>query len=213
MTSQTIGVINVWRRQLISQIVMSSMFAGDKPDCQSVFPHDVPLLDLDSRQQELDRKLSQLRDLEVTLRRSYPQKVAAIEQIVDDRRVPTIYVITPTYARTVQKAELTRLSYTFLHVPKLHWILVEDSPTKTALVSQFLSRCGLTYTHLNVATPPVFKTKSADPHWLKPRGVLQRNLGLEWLREHLHADTANGVVYFADDDNTYDIQLFEEASC
>ncbi|KAK2160126.1 hypothetical protein NP493_1667g00012 [Ridgeia piscesae] len=191
-------------------ILTYASIAGDKPDCQSVFPHDVPLQDLDSRQQELDRKLSQLRDLEVTLRRSYPQKVAAIEQIVDDRHVPTIYVITPTYARTVQKAELTRLSYTFLHVPKLHWILVEDSPTKTALVSQFLSRCGLTYTHLNVATPPVFKTKSADPHWLKPRGVLQRNLGLEWLREHLHADTANGVVYFADDDNTYDIQLFEE---
>ena len=42
---------------------------------------------------------------------------------------------------------------------------------------------------------------------LKPKGVANRNLGLKWVLEH----GSNGsVVYFADDDNTYDIQLFEE---
>lgn len=45
-----------------------------------------------------------------------------------------------------------------------------------------------------------------DAHWTKPRGVLQRNTALEWLRLH----TAEGVVYFADDDNSYSIRLFEE---
>ena len=32
----------------------------------------------------------------------------------NDKSVPTIYVITPTYYRPVQKAELTRLCHTFL---------------------------------------------------------------------------------------------------
>jgi len=44
--------------------------------------------------------------------------------------VPIIYVITPTYTRPVQKAELTRLQNTLKHVPSLHWILVEDADSK-----------------------------------------------------------------------------------
>ena len=40
----------------------------------------------------------------------------------------------------------------------------------------------------------------------KPRGVANRSLGLEWVIEN----SDEGVVYFADDDNTYDIRLFEE---
>ncbi|XP_071401172.1 galactosylgalactosylxylosylprotein 3-beta-glucuronosyltransferase 3-like, partial [Centroberyx affinis] len=53
-----------------------------------------------------------------------------------------------------------------------------------------------------------------DPSWLKPRGAEQRNEGLRWLREDRRAqqgaDIQQGVVYFADDDNTYSLQLFEE---
>jgi len=52
--------------------------------------------------------------------------------------------------------------------------------------------------------PESFKKKKGA----KPRGVSNRNRGLEWLR----ANATSGVFYFADDDNTYDIQLFEEAS-
>ena len=44
-----------------------------------------------------------------------------------------IFVITPTYTRAVQKAELTRLASVFVMVPNLHWIIVEDSPSKTTL--------------------------------------------------------------------------------
>lgn len=40
----------------------------------------------------------------------------------------------------------------------------------------------------------------------KPRGVSNRNHGLHWLREHAN----DGVFYFADDDNTYDLELFEQ---
>ena len=48
----------------------------------------------------------------------------------------TVYVITPTYSRFVQKAELLRLCQTLLLVPSLHslhWILVEDSEAPTPL--------------------------------------------------------------------------------
>lgn len=138
------------------------------------------------------------------------------------------------------------MSQTFLHVPRLHWILVEDSPHKTPLVTDLLMKSGLTYTHLHMPTAkdrklqevrsilfyfclihacsckffvPYLKTLShspaqGDPSWLKPRGVEQRNEGLRWLREDRRAqpggDNQQGVVYFADDDNTYSLQLFEE---
>lgn len=40
----------------------------------------------------------------------------------------------------------------------------------------------------------------------KPRGVSNRNRGLEYIR----ANVSSGVFYFADDDNTYDIAIFEQ---
>ncbi|XP_043261562.1 galactosylgalactosylxylosylprotein 3-beta-glucuronosyltransferase I isoform X1 [Colletes gigas] len=122
---------------------------------------------------------------------------------------PTIYVITPTFARPVQKAELTRLSQTFLHVPNLHWIVVEDAAIKTMLVTRFLLDSDLRHTHLNAVTPPNYKLGRNDPNWKKPRGVEQRNEALRWLRDNVKL-TDKGVVYFADDDNTYSVKLFHE---
>nr|XP_026247107.1 galactosylgalactosylxylosylprotein 3-beta-glucuronosyltransferase 2 isoform X2 [Urocitellus parryii] len=48
--------------------------------------------------------------------------------------LPTIYAITPTYSRPVQKAELTRLANTFRQVAQLHWILVEDAAARSELM-------------------------------------------------------------------------------
>lgn len=121
-----------------------------------------------------------------------------------------IYIITPTYARLIQKAELTRLSYCFKLVSNIHWIIVEDSEIKTELVAKFLQNTLIPYTHLNIKTPVKFKMKETDPSWLKPKGVLQRNLALQWLRNTLNLEKDEGIVYFADDDNTYDLELFEE---
>ena len=131
--------------------------------------------------------------------------------VMDDMGLPTIYVITPTYARPTQKAELTRLCHVFLMVPNLHWILVEDSKSQTKLVTNFLRHCGVSYTHLNVPTPPDWKLQNKEKRWRKPRGVLQRNEALIWLRENSDRARSNGgVIYFADDDNTYSIELFDE---
>jgi len=123
--------------------------------------------------------------------------------------MPIIYAITPTHTRPVQKAELVRISQTFLLVPNFHWIVIEDAEAKTPLVSNLLEASGLSYTHLNALTPAEWKLALTAAQWKKPRGVNQRNAGLEWLRKH--ADPRKpGVVFFADDDNTYSLELFEE---
>ncbi|XP_053575927.1 galactosylgalactosylxylosylprotein 3-beta-glucuronosyltransferase 3 [Bombina bombina] len=123
--------------------------------------------------------------------------------------LPVIYVVTPTHARPHQRAELTRLSQTLLLVPALHWILVEDSAQRSNLVSNLLAQSGLRYTHLHALTPQPMKLKESDPNWLKPRGVEQRNEALRWLRE-TRPQGRRAVVYFADDDNTYSVRLFQE---
>lgn len=45
--------------------------------------------------------------------------------------VVKIYVLTATYKRPVQKAELTRLCNTLRIVRDIHWIVVEDSSSKS----------------------------------------------------------------------------------
>lgn len=125
--------------------------------------------------------------------------------------LPTIHVVTPTYSRPVQKAELTRMANTLLHVPNLHWLVVEDAPRRTPLTARLLRDTGLNYTHLHVETPRNYKLRgdARDPRI--PRGTMQRNLALRWLRETFPRNsTQPGVVYFADDDNTYSLELFEE---
>ncbi|XP_067877662.1 galactosylgalactosylxylosylprotein 3-beta-glucuronosyltransferase 3 isoform X2 [Heterodontus francisci] len=137
------------------------------------------------------------------------RQLKAGEAAADGQPLPAIYAITPTYARLVQKAELMRLSQTFLHVKKLHWIVVEDAANRSKLVADLLVQSGLSYTHLNVRTPTIYKLKENDPNWLKPRGVEQRNLGIQWLRENREL-SEEAIVYFADDDNTYSLKLFDE---
>ena len=94
---------------------------------------------------------------------------------------------------------------TLMHVPNLVWIVVEDSDHRSELVKNLLERCEIQTVHLNAVTPDYYKK---DPS--RPRGVLQRNKGLSWIREHYSAKNCNGVVYFGDDDNKYDLRLFEQ---
>lgn len=117
-------------------------------------------------------------------------------------------MVTPTYARWTQKADLTRLCQTLMHVPKLHWIVVEDAENPTDLVTKLLRRCTVRSTHLHARTPEHLRLKEGEPTWKKCRGVEQRNAAIEWLRGNV--GNAEGVVYFGDDDNTYDVELFEQ---
>lgn len=75
------------------------------------------------------------------------------------KTLPIIYAITPTYARHVQKAELTRLSHLFQLVPNLFWVIVEDAEMTTPLVRNLLNRAGLSERSvlLHSKTPTDFK--------------------------------------------------------
>ncbi|CAO1410975.1 unnamed protein product [Diamesa serratosioi] len=128
--------------------------------------------------------------------------------------LPIIYAITPTYARPVQKAELTRLSHLFLLVPNLFWVIVEDAEMTTPLVRNLLNRAGLSERSvlLHSKTPTDFKLTNKDPNWSKPRGVEQRNNALKWIRKRMKETPGRSVVFFMDDDNTYSIELFKEMS-
>ncbi|XP_044256480.1 galactosylgalactosylxylosylprotein 3-beta-glucuronosyltransferase P-like [Tribolium madens] len=117
--------------------------------------------------------------------------------------LPPLYVITPTYRRPEQLAELTRLSHTLMLVKNVFWIVVEDATSKTPLVGELLKKTGLKYEHLIAPMPEQYRKKKKGP---KPRGVSNRNRGLQWIRQN----AKTGVLYFADDDNTYDLQLFAE---
>ncbi|XP_022220364.1 galactosylgalactosylxylosylprotein 3-beta-glucuronosyltransferase P isoform X3 [Drosophila obscura] len=115
---------------------------------------------------------------------------------------PPLYIITPTYRRPEQLAELTRLGYTLKHVANLLWLVIEDANKTNPLVAHTLDRIGVPYEYMVAPMPEKYKqTKKA-----KPRGVSNRNRGLEYLRQH----ATEGVLYFADDDNTYDISIFEQ---
>lgn len=130
-------------------------------------------------------------------------------------KLNTIYVVTPTYDRYVQKAELVRLSHTFMLVPNLHWIIVEDSERSTQMISKFVHRLKAEYdfftvTHLHEKTPERYKLKPNEPTWKHPKGVWQRNRALDWLENYALDLDEDGVIYFADDDNTYDLEIFNE---
>lgn len=129
-------------------------------------------------------------------------------------QLPTIYVITPTYSRHVQIADLTSLSHTLMLVPNVHWIIVEDSETKKPRLMRFIDKLKTEFnfksiTHLN---EPTRQYSQADQRLsrYRPKGVRQRNKALDWLRDNIDSLDKRGIVYFADDDNTYDIELFQE---
>ena len=102
---------------------------------------------------------------------------------------------------------------------------MEDSEYRTDVVTKLLQRCEVASTHLTVQRSVLLNIVYSGS-W---RGLEQRNLGLDWIRAQCGAGSqsvftdrdlalspdscSRGVVYFADDDNKYDLRLFEEVSC
>ena len=114
-----------------------------------------------------------------------------------------IFMITPTYNRPTRVPDMTRLCQTLMHVKYLHWIVVEDDNELCYDVVDILNWCLVNSTYLSFQTPPDRKGKRGT-------GADQRNYAMQWLREQYKVGQLQGVVYFGDDDNTYDIRLFEE---
>ncbi|VDN13000.1 unnamed protein product [Dibothriocephalus latus] len=111
-----------------------------------------------------------------------------------------IFIITPTYARPTQMPELVRLCNTFRLIRDIHWIIVEDAEYTSNEVAEFIARCQIPITQLHAKSP---KTR-------RIRGSNQRNEAIRWVRKVTKSREMKGVVYFADDDNTYDPRIFEE---
>lgn len=120
---------------------------------------------------------------------------------VDTRLLPPLYIITPTYRRPEQLAEITRLGYTLKHVRNLFWLIVEDAESRTESVTRLLRQIDVPFVHLTAPMPAKYRKLK-----VKPRGVSNRNRGLQWIR----ANATEGVLYFADDDNTYNLEIFEQ---
>lgn len=117
--------------------------------------------------------------------------------------LPTIFIITPTHFRETQMADLIRLRNTLLLVPKIVWIVVEDSLTKSDRIATFAMESNLEVIHLAEKTLKLDKPSNMNAH----KGIEQRNRGIYWIKENR---PKNAIVYFADDDNSYSYKLFEE---
>lgn len=115
---------------------------------------------------------------------------------------PIIYFVTPTYPRREQVAEITRLGQTLMHIPYLHWIVADDTSVCNNFLNNLLKKFGIPYTHIASPMPEFYRTKK-----LVPRGVANRRAALAWIRNN---NKKTGVLYFGDDDNTFDLKLFSE---
>ena len=63
-----------------------------------------------------------------------------------------VYIITPTYVRSTQQPDMTRLAQTLRGIKRLHWIVVEDSQNQTGFVADLLRRSDTNFTHLNIVS-------------------------------------------------------------
>lgn len=110
-------------------------------------------------------------------------------------RKPLI-VVTPTYGRAFQAYFLNRLGQVLRLVPPpVVWIVVEMKAASME-TAEILRKTGVMYRHL------VCNKNLTD---VKDRGVHQRNTALEHIERH----RLDGIVYFADDDNVYSLELFD----
>ena len=64
-----------------------------------------------------------------------------------EKSVP-LYIITATYPRLEQLAELTRLGQTLKNVPNMRWIVADDAANPTKQISSLLYRLNITYKYI-----------------------------------------------------------------
>ncbi|CAN4120228.1 unnamed protein product [Withania somnifera] len=125
---------------------------------------------------------------------------ASVYQSLDQELIVSrklLIILTPTEAHSFQAYYLNRLADTLKLVPPpLLWIVVEME-SQLIETADILRTTGITYRHL------ICKKNSTE---VKDNRVFLRNMALAHIETH-HLD---GIVYFADDSNTYSLDVFEQ---
>lgn len=119
------------------------------------------------------------------------------------KKFSTIYIISPVNVSNInEKADLTRFLNTLRLIPKMQWIVVENTPEKSEKIKKFLQKSGVNYVHLN--------------RYVKENQVLDKKVsleqfdeGLNWLRSNYHNIHQDGVVYLAKIQTSYETRIFE----
>uniref|UniRef100_A0AC35UG47 Galactosylgalactosylxylosylprotein 3-beta-glucuronosyltransferase n=1 Tax=Rhabditophanes sp. KR3021 TaxID=114890 RepID=A0AC35UG47_9BILA len=115
-----------------------------------------------------------------------------------------VFVITPTYKRLTRYPDLIRFANSLKLLPFIHWIVIEDGDKKSLGVSRILKRSGIKCTYFAAKTPKFVFPK---------RGWWQRDMAIERLivnKSKFISKHQRGIVYFGDDDNSYDPKLFTD---
>ena len=67
---------------------------------------------------------------------------------VTSKDVVPLYIVTPTYTRPTQLADLTRLGNTLRLVAGVHWLVSEDRNPTPRAVRELLEASGLAHTQV-----------------------------------------------------------------
>ncbi|CAH9074242.1 unnamed protein product [Cuscuta europaea] len=111
-----------------------------------------------------------------------------------------LIVVTPTEPRPFQAYYLNHIAHTLKRVPPpLLWIVVEMN-SQSLETADLLRTTGVMYRHL------VCNNNKNVTEIKRDKLVHMRNAALS----HIEAHRLDGIVYFADDDKTYSLQLFQE---
>lgn len=97
-----------------------------------------------------------------------------------------------------------------MHIKNLHWIVVEDGSQTYSTVEKIIQRTTNLYTYISYLTPSNYPSKLIIIQYFfcLDKGWSQRNAALKFIRDYYKNYQYNAVVYFGDDDNAYDIRLF-----
>lgn len=104
-----------------------------------------------------------------------------------------LIIVTPTYNNCNRVFFINECIKVFHKIQNLIWILCEDNHTIDIEINEILSNSNIKYIYLSYGPT-------------KDKGNEQRNFCYEYIvNNDLH-----GIIYNADDDNEYDIKLFDE---
>uniref|UniRef100_A0A7S2RPF5 Galactosylgalactosylxylosylprotein 3-beta-glucuronosyltransferase n=1 Tax=Mucochytrium quahogii TaxID=96639 RepID=A0A7S2RPF5_9STRA len=171
---------------------------------------------LESMIENIKAKESELSGMEVKVNTKhigavYSETVGVLEEVVTSKEevfdmMPhakgqrMVYVVTPTYDRITQKADLTRMAQALMLNAHVYWVVIEDTSHSngklTHRVRKLLVEANIAFAHVG----------SMSPKQSNFRGIAQRNKGLDVVR----SVGIPGTIYFGDDDNAYDYRIFDD---